>query len=221
MSWKHLGTEGFGRLIEANDDLAALLARRCAEADDFEAIPADPELSVVCFRHLPGGRARRAMPPGDLDAHQDRLQPALEVSGDGWLTTTRLRGSTWLRAGIVNYLSTEADIDRLLATLRRRLAAGRSRPRRSRLERLGDLGREATDPGGSFAGERRQDDLGGAGAAVGDGPVERGARGSPSGGMMIWTDRVSVAGSRPIASQAAAQSRRSMKPSRVPPRFEA
>ena len=48
-----------------------------------------------------------------------RLQAALEASGDGWLTTTRLRGSTWLRAGIVNYLSTEADIDRLLATLRR------------------------------------------------------------------------------------------------------
>ena len=60
MSWKHLGTEGFGRLIEANDDLAAHLARRCAEADDFEALPADPALSVVCFRHLPGGRAAAA-----------------------------------------------------------------------------------------------------------------------------------------------------------------
>ncbi len=56
MSWKHLGTEGFGRLIEATDDLAAHLARRCAEADDFEALPEVPELSVVCFRHLPGGR---------------------------------------------------------------------------------------------------------------------------------------------------------------------
>ena len=120
MSWKHLGTEGLGRLVEANDDLAALLARRCAESDDFEAIPATPELSVVCFRHLPGGRdAAMAMAPEALDAHQDRLQAALEASGDGWLTTTRLRDATWLRAGIVNYLSTEADIDGLLATLRR------------------------------------------------------------------------------------------------------
>ena len=74
-----------------------------------------PELSVVCFRHLPAGPA----PATALDAHQDRLQAALEASGDGWLTTTRLRGATWLRAGIVNYLSTEADIDRLLDTLRR------------------------------------------------------------------------------------------------------
>ncbi len=119
MSWKHLGTQGFGRLIEVNDDLAALLARRCAESDDFEATPEIPELSVVCFRHLPGGRtAALGLSPADLDAHQDRLQTALEVSGDGWLTTTRLRGATWLRAGIVNYLATEGDIDRLLATLR-------------------------------------------------------------------------------------------------------
>jgi glutamate/tyrosine decarboxylase-like PLP-dependent enzyme len=113
MSWKHLGTAGFGRLIEANDDLAAHLARRCAEADDFEALPAVPELSVVCFRHLVPGLAGDA-----LDAHQDALQAALERSGDGWLTTTRLRGATWLRAGIVNYLATEADIDRLIDTLR-------------------------------------------------------------------------------------------------------
>jgi hypothetical protein len=59
-----------------------------------------------------------ALPTGELDAHQDRLQAALEASGEGWLTTTRLRGSTWLRAGVLNYLSTEADIDRLLDVLR-------------------------------------------------------------------------------------------------------
>ena len=114
MTWKHLGTTGFGRLIEANDDLAAYLAARCAKADDFEALPAVPELSVVCFRHRPAGIVGE-----DLDTHQDRLQAALEASGDGWLTTTRLRGSTWLRAGIVNYLATEDDVDHLLEMLRR------------------------------------------------------------------------------------------------------
>lgn len=119
-SWKHLGTEGLGRLVERNDDVAAYLARRCREAPDLDALPADPELSVVCFRHLPGGaEAAAAMDPAALDAHQDRLAAALEASGDGWLSTTTLRGRTYLRAGVVNYLTTEADIDRLLATLRR------------------------------------------------------------------------------------------------------
>ena len=118
-SWKHLGTSGLGRLVEMNDDIAAYLAARCAEDDDLEAIPAVPELSVVCFRHLPGGaRAAAAIDPAALDAHQDRLAAALEEGGDGWLSTTTLAGATWLRAGVVNYLTTEADIDRLLATLR-------------------------------------------------------------------------------------------------------
>ncbi|HJW21109.1 MAG TPA: pyridoxal-dependent decarboxylase [Candidatus Limnocylindrales bacterium] len=119
-SWKHLGTAGLARLVEANIDLAAHLARRIAGSDDFEALPSAPELSVVCFRHLPGGRdARRSLEAHDLDAHQDRLQQALEASGDGWLSTTRLRGATYLRAGILNTQSTIADVDELLTTLRR------------------------------------------------------------------------------------------------------
>jgi aromatic-L-amino-acid decarboxylase len=119
LSWRHLGTAGLGRLVEMTNDLAAYLAARCADSTDFEALPPEPELSVVCFRHLPdGAEAARTLTPDALDAHQDRLQAELERSGDGWLSTTRLRGATWLRAGILNYLSTEADIDRLLDRLR-------------------------------------------------------------------------------------------------------
>ena len=148
MSWKHLGTEGFGRLIEANDDLAALLARRCAGSDDFEAIPDDAR-ALGRLLPPPARRARgRRSPchPATSTPTRTDSRPTLEASGDGWLTTTRLRGSTWLRAGIVNYLSTEADIDRLLATLRR-LAGEYPSLAERRLERLGDLGREAADAG--------------------------------------------------------------------------
>jgi glutamate/tyrosine decarboxylase-like PLP-dependent enzyme len=113
LSWKHLGSAGFGRLIEANIDLAAHLARRIAASDDFEALPENPPLSVVCFRHLPAG-----LSPDELDAHQDCLQAALEASGDGWLSTTRLRGSTYLRVGIMNTQADGADVDALLERLR-------------------------------------------------------------------------------------------------------
>ena len=113
LSWQHLGTSGFGRLIDMNLELAGYLARVVNESADFEALPAEPELSVVCFRHRPPG-----LEGPELDAHQDRLQAALEASGDGWLSTTRLRGATYLRAGIMNWTSTTADVDRMLATLR-------------------------------------------------------------------------------------------------------
>ena len=123
LSWKHLGSDGLARLVEMTADTAAYLARRIAECDDFEALPADPPLSVVCFRFLPAGRTAAVQASGAdlaaIDAAQVRLQRALEASGQGWLSTTTLRGRTYLRAGIVNYLTTEADIDGLLATLRR------------------------------------------------------------------------------------------------------
>jgi glutamate/tyrosine decarboxylase-like PLP-dependent enzyme len=124
MSWKHLGTPGLGRLVEHNDDLAAHLADRIAAADDLEAIPEGrPELSVVCFRHLPGGRSRapamEAADPGALDRYTDRLATHLQHSGEGWLSTTVLRGRTYLRAGIVNFLSSPAAVDAVLDGLRR------------------------------------------------------------------------------------------------------
>lgn len=112
-SWRHLGTSGFGRLIEANDDLAAHLASVIEASPDFEAKPARPSLSVVCFRHLPAGVSGPR-----LDAHQDALQLALERSGAGWVSTTRLRGETWLRAGILNTQATNEDVEGLLETLR-------------------------------------------------------------------------------------------------------
>jgi aromatic-L-amino-acid/L-tryptophan decarboxylase len=122
-SWRHLGTAGLGRLIEANNDLAAHLAGIIAASDDFEALPAVPPLSVVCFRHLATGLggdalADEALADEALDAHQDALQRALERSGSGWVSTTRLRGSTWLRAGILNTQATIEDVEGLLHTIR-------------------------------------------------------------------------------------------------------
>jgi aromatic-L-amino-acid decarboxylase len=109
LSWKHLGSDGFARLIERNVDLAEHLASR-AEELAFEVIA--PELAVVCLRLAPPG-----LDPEQTDELQRKLQRALEVSGVGWLSTTTLRGRTWLRAGVINYLSTEADADRILETL--------------------------------------------------------------------------------------------------------
>jgi len=79
---------------------------------------------VVCFRHLPVGADGDSDAERDaLDVHQDALQVALQHSGRALLTTTRLRGRTWLRAGILNHTTTEADLDSMLDDLRD-LAAG-------------------------------------------------------------------------------------------------
>jgi aromatic-L-amino-acid decarboxylase len=124
MSWKHLGTRGLGRLVERNVDVAMALSDLIAASPDFEACPPEPALSVVCFRHLPDGRDGKDQTGRDaIDVHQDALQAALEQSGRGFVTTTRLRGRTWLRAGILNPMATGSDAAELLEDLRR-LATG-------------------------------------------------------------------------------------------------
>ncbi len=116
MSWHHLGTEGLGGLIEHTDDLAAYLAATIQTATDFD-LACEPELSVVCFRHLPAGWITWS--PDRVDAYENALQRALEVDGSSWVSVTTLRGRIYLRAGIVNYLATRAEIDTLVAALRR------------------------------------------------------------------------------------------------------
>ena len=124
MSWKHLGTPGLGKLVEKTVDLADALKTMLRESADFELAEAS-NLSVVCFRHLPGGTdARDAAGRDALDVHQDALQSGLQLSGSSFLTTTRLRGRTWLRAGILNHTATRRDLEILLEDIRT-LAAGR------------------------------------------------------------------------------------------------
>jgi hypothetical protein len=51
------------------------------------------------------------------------LQRALEESGRGWVSTTVLRDTTYLRAGVMNYLSTEADAEVVVDTIARHAEA--------------------------------------------------------------------------------------------------
>ena len=115
MSWQHLGTEGLGALVAYTIDLAGALADRLDAASDFE-LSTPPDLSVVCFRHLPDVIA--GWSEDRVDRYQAAVQRALEVDGSGWVSVTALRGRTCLRAGVVNYLATVEDVDRLVATLR-------------------------------------------------------------------------------------------------------
>jgi aromatic-L-amino-acid decarboxylase len=116
MSWQHLGTEGLGGLVAHDIDLAAYLARTLETAADFD-LAVEPDLSVVCFRHLPRGSS--PWPVARLDAYQDALQRALEVDGTAWVSVTTLRGRSFLRAGVVNYLADRGSVDAMVAALRR------------------------------------------------------------------------------------------------------
>ncbi|HEY3975930.1 MAG TPA: pyridoxal-dependent decarboxylase [Streptosporangiaceae bacterium] len=112
MQLKHLGRDGYRRLIARDIAVAEALRGELDRAGDFEVL--GHGLSVVCFRHL--GTA--AGEPG-LDAHNEALLHALQASGRAFLAGTRVDGRFALRACFVNPATTTADTRAIIAEIRR------------------------------------------------------------------------------------------------------
>jgi glutamate/tyrosine decarboxylase-like PLP-dependent enzyme len=107
-------------MVERHLDLAQHLARRVDEADDLERL-ADVPLCIVCFRVRPPG-----VPEGELDELNRRVGAALLTDGRVFAGTTVYQGKVALRPAIVNWRTTEADVDLFVRVVRE--LAGRDRP---------------------------------------------------------------------------------------------
>ena len=132
--WMMLRAVGLAPLraaVEKDLACAALLAEKVDASPDFERL-APVELSIVCFRHVPDSarRAIDAASPADrddlerrLDAWNERLLVALQRDGSSYMSNAPVGGRFALRACIMNHRTTLADMDVLLADLRRLAAA--------------------------------------------------------------------------------------------------
>ena len=93
------------------------------QAEDLELL-APIDLSVVCFRYAP---AALRDDPGGLDALNKAIMEEVQAGGEAFLTQTTLGGRFSLRACVVHYATTEADLRALLDAVLRagaRLASG-------------------------------------------------------------------------------------------------
>jgi L-2,4-diaminobutyrate decarboxylase len=124
--WAALRTHGeawFGQVIDRQIELAQALAARVTAAADFElALP--PEANIVCFRPRKGGDGRGSPPAGSAAEGQcgsiDMRDLRRRVIEDGrfYITGAELSGHYWLRATLMNPLTTFADLDALLEHVR-------------------------------------------------------------------------------------------------------
>jgi glutamate/tyrosine decarboxylase-like PLP-dependent enzyme len=127
--WMMLRAVGLAPLraaVEKDLACAAALAEKVDASHDFERL-APVELSIVCLRHVPE-QARSALdaPGADregverrLDAWNERLLVALQRDGSSYMSNASIGGRLALRACIMNHRTTLADMDVLLADLRR------------------------------------------------------------------------------------------------------
>jgi aromatic-L-amino-acid decarboxylase len=140
MQLRHLGRDGYRRLIAADLATAGELRRAIEASSDFELLASG--LSVVCFRHRPArmdparldsagldraaldeaGLDRAALDEAGLDRHNRAVLRAVQLGGRAFLAGTTVDGAFALRACIVNPGLTTARVPGLLRDIRDRAA---------------------------------------------------------------------------------------------------
>ena len=107
--WTALRAHGAGAFREAiTGDL--LLARELEglirQVPGMELLEPTSPLSVVAFRRIPAS--------GDADRHNVRLASAMQADGRTFIASARIDGRMWLRACLVNFRTTSADVRALV-----------------------------------------------------------------------------------------------------------
>ena len=106
------GRSGYRAMVERHLDLAQHLARKVDEAPDLERL-ADVPLNIVCFRYRP-----KDATPEELDALNLRLGAELLADGRVYVGTTRYCGVVAFRPAIVNWRTTESDVELIVDVVR-------------------------------------------------------------------------------------------------------
>jgi len=114
------GRAGHRAMVERHIALAQRLGRRVEQERELELL-APVKLNIVCFRHRPMGLDEDQLDAHNLALGQDVIEDARVFFG-----TTRYEGRVAFRPAIVNWRTTEPDID-LLADVVLELGARRAR----------------------------------------------------------------------------------------------
>jgi glutamate/tyrosine decarboxylase-like PLP-dependent enzyme len=106
---KYAGAKRLAEAIEQNIACAKYFETLVQSAPDFEML-APVELSIFCFRYKNA--------EGDPNALNERILIALQRAGSSYLSNASLRGQFALRGCVLNYRTTERDMDQLLEDVR-------------------------------------------------------------------------------------------------------
>jgi glutamate/tyrosine decarboxylase-like PLP-dependent enzyme len=123
-SLRAYGRDGYRAMVERHLELARSLAERVDAEPDLERL-AEVPLNIVCFRYRPSGAGEAG-----LDDLNRRLGDALIDDGRVYAGSTTYAGRVGLRPAIVNWRSTERDVNALVDVvleLGGRLSAGGQR----------------------------------------------------------------------------------------------
>lgn len=110
MAFRVHGAAQYRRWIERTLANARTLTALIRDDAQFELLH-EPQLSTVCFRHLPAGVA-------DVGAHNVRLARAMQLDGRIFIAPAVIDGIACLRACFVNFRTTNDEVPLILDVAR-------------------------------------------------------------------------------------------------------
>ncbi|GGL39602.1 aspartate aminotransferase family protein [Halarchaeum grantii] len=113
LTFRAVGRERLGALVDATLALADRTAALLADADDFELL-ADPSLTTVLFRYRP----RERMPDAAVSDLNAAVREALLADGTALVARTDVAGVTSLKLTLLNPTATLDDVAETLDAIR-------------------------------------------------------------------------------------------------------
>ena len=99
--------------------IAAIVDRCCAHADRLiRSIGALPATEVVASPVINQGLVRFLSNDGNHDGRTERVIARIQAKGVAWFGGAMWRGKRVMRVSVCNWLTSERDIDRTIATVR-------------------------------------------------------------------------------------------------------
>ena len=113
LSLRHLGRDGYARLIEEDMRLARELDELVDASPSLERGPGG--LSISTFRYAPEGELSEE----ELDELNGAILARLQKGGEAFVSVAQIDGRHWLRSCIVNFRTTHADLEALVEVVTR------------------------------------------------------------------------------------------------------
>ena len=126
MMLSHVGTFALSQAIESNCRCAQYLAQLVGQANDLEMM-APVELSIFCLRYVPPQMKaayatalapQRSAIDQELDELNERILTAVQRGGSSYLSNASIAGRFALRGCVLNYRTSERDMEVLLDDIR-------------------------------------------------------------------------------------------------------
>lgn len=112
-----MGKRGYLEQLQRDIDLAGALYRATEQAEDFEA--RSHHLGITTFRYLPQSlTASQRNSPQFLNQLNRTLLATLQEDGRAFLSDALVNGEYRLRACLINFRTTEADLHRTITIIR-------------------------------------------------------------------------------------------------------